>query len=68
MPCTSISSVNNGSNFDCKLNIAKPKTYVDFAFWKGLKDDSTDFICTDHAAGEYPEEKLSSNIWKVNKK
>jgi allantoinase len=32
--------------------------------WKGLKDGSIDFICTDHAAGKYPEEKSSSNIWK----
>jgi len=32
--------------------------------WKGLKDSSIDFICTDHAAGKYPEEKSSPNIWK----
>lgn len=32
--------------------------------WKGLKDGSIDFICTDHAAGRYPEEKSSPNIWK----
>ena len=32
--------------------------------WRGLKDGSIDFICTDHAAGKYPEEKSSSNIWK----
>jgi len=32
--------------------------------WKGLKDGSIDFICTDHAAGKYPEEKLSPDIWK----
>jgi dihydroorotase-like cyclic amidohydrolase len=32
--------------------------------WKGLKDGSIDFICTDHAAGKYPEEKSESNIWK----
>jgi len=32
--------------------------------WKGLKDGSIDFICTDHAAGKYPEEKSSPNIWK----
>jgi len=32
--------------------------------WKGLKDGSIDFICTDHAAGKYPEEKSFSNIWK----
>jgi len=32
--------------------------------WKGLKDSSIDFICTDHAAGIYPEEKTSPDIWK----
>lgn len=32
--------------------------------WKGLKDGSIDFICTDHAAGKYPEEKSSPDIWK----
>jgi len=32
--------------------------------WRGLKDSSIDFICTDHAAGKYPEEKSSPNIWK----
>jgi allantoinase len=32
--------------------------------WEGLKDGSIDFICTDHAAGKYPEEKLSPDIWK----
>jgi len=32
--------------------------------WKGLKDGSIDFICTDHAAGKYPEEKSLPDIWK----
>lgn len=32
--------------------------------WQGLKDGSIDFICTDHAAGKYPEEKSDLNIWK----
>ncbi|MEA1939667.1 MAG: allantoinase AllB [Candidatus Caldatribacteriota bacterium] len=32
--------------------------------WEGLKDGSINFICTDHAAGKYPEEKSFSNIWK----
>jgi len=32
--------------------------------WRGLKDGSIDFISTDHAAGKYPEEKSSPNIWK----
>ena len=32
--------------------------------WKGLKDGSIDFICTDHAAGKYPEEKSDPNIWE----
>ncbi|MCJ7790414.1 MAG: amidohydrolase family protein, partial [Candidatus Atribacteria bacterium] len=34
------------------------------ALWEGLKDGSIDFICTDHAAGKYPEEKSSPDIWK----
>jgi len=34
------------------------------ALWQGLKDGSVDFICTDHAAGKYPEEKSDPNIWK----
>jgi allantoinase len=34
------------------------------ALWEGLKDGSIDFICSDHAAGKYPEEKSSSDIWK----
>ena len=32
--------------------------------WEGLKDGSIDFICTDHAAGKYPDEKSFPNIWK----
>ncbi len=36
MPCTSIPPVTNGENFDYKLNIVKPKAYVDFAFWGGV--------------------------------
>ena len=32
--------------------------------WRGLKDGSIDFICTDHAAGKYPEEKSFPNVWK----
>jgi len=34
------------------------------ALWKGLQDGSIDFIATDHAAGKYPEEKSSLNIWE----
>ena len=34
------------------------------ALWEGLKDGSIDFISTDHAAGKFPEEKSSKNIWK----
>jgi len=34
------------------------------ALWEGLKDGSIDFICSDHAAGKYPEEKSSPDIWK----
>ena len=33
------------------------------ALWEGLEDGSIDFISTDHAAGKYPEEKSSPNIW-----
>jgi len=36
MPCTSIPPVITGQNFDYKLNIVKPKAYVDFAFWGGV--------------------------------
>jgi len=32
--------------------------------WEGIKDGSIDFISTDHAAGKYPEEKLSPDIWQ----
>jgi allantoinase len=32
--------------------------------WEGLKDGSIDFIATDHAAGKYPEEKSSPDMWK----
>jgi allantoinase len=34
------------------------------ALWEGLKDGTIDFISTDHAAGKFPDEKSSSNIWK----
>jgi len=34
------------------------------ALWEGLKDNSINFICTDHAAGKFPEEKSDLNIWK----
>ena len=33
------------------------------ALWEGLENGSIDFISTDHAAGRYPEEKSSPNIW-----
>ncbi|MBA3063672.1 MAG: amidohydrolase family protein, partial [Atribacteria sp.] len=36
MPCTSIPPVTTGQNFDYKLNIVRPKAYVDFAFWGGV--------------------------------
>ena len=32
--------------------------------WKGLWDNTIDFIATDHAAGKFPEEKSSPNIWE----
>ncbi len=34
------------------------------ALWEGLENGDIDFISTDHAAGKYPEEKSSSDIWK----
>jgi len=46
MPCTSIPPVTNGSNFDNKLNIVKPKAYVDFAFWGGVTPEQVE-------SGEY---------------
>jgi len=48
------------------LKIAPPlrKEEDKEGLWQGLKDNSIDFICTDHAAGRYPEEKSESNIWK----
>jgi len=46
MPCTSIPPVTNGSNFDNKLNIVKPKAYVDFAFWGGVTPEQIE-------SGEY---------------
>jgi len=46
MPCTSIPPVINGENFDYKLNIVKPKAYVDFAFWGGVTPEQVE-------SGEY---------------
>jgi len=46
MPCTSIPPVTNGKNFDYKLNIVKPKAYVDFAFWGGVTPEQVE-------SGEY---------------
>jgi allantoinase len=34
------------------------------ALWQGLMDGSIDFISTDHAAGKYPDEKSSPDIWR----
>jgi len=48
MPCTSIPPVTNGKNFDYKLNIVKPKAYVDFAFWGGVTPKQVE-------SGEYKE-------------
>ena len=48
MPCTSIPPVTNGKNFDCKLNIVKPKAYVDFTFWGGVTPGQVE-------SGEYRE-------------
>ena len=48
MPCTSIPPVTNGRNFDYKLNIVKPKAYVDFTFWGGVTPEQVE-------SGEYKE-------------
>jgi len=47
------------------LKIAPPlrKKEDNKELWKGLKDGSISFICTDHAAGKFPEEKSFANIW-----
>jgi len=47
------------------LKVAPPlrKKEDNEGLWEGLKDGSISFICTDHAAGKYPEEKSFSNIW-----
>ncbi len=34
------------------------------ALWEGIENGDIDFISTDHAAGKYPEEKSSPDIWK----
>lgn len=48
------------------LKISPPLRYEEDRkeLWKGLKDSSIDFISSDHAAGKYPEEKSSPNIWQ----
>jgi allantoinase len=46
MPCTSIPPITTGSNYDYKLNIVKPKAYVDFAFWGGVTPEQVE-------SGEY---------------
>jgi allantoinase len=47
------------------LKVAPPlrKKEDNEGLWEGLKDSSISFICTDHAAGKYPEEKSFSSIW-----
>ena len=42
MPCTSIPPITTGSNYDYKLNIVKPKAYVDFAFWGGVTPEQVE--------------------------
>lgn len=48
MPCTSIPPVTHGLNFNYKLNIVRPKAYVDFAFWGGVTPEQVE-------SGEYRE-------------
>ena len=48
------------------LKTAPPVRYEEdrISLWNGLKDGTIDFIATDHAAGKFPEEKSSPNIWE----
>ncbi len=33
--------------------------------WAGLLDGTIDYVATDHAAGIYPREKVTDNIWNA---
>lgn len=35
------------------------------ALWAGLLDGTIDYVTTDHAAGIYPREKVTDNIWNA---
>jgi len=35
------------------------------ALWTGLLDGTIDYVTTDHAAGIYPREKVTDNIWNA---
>ncbi len=35
------------------------------ALWTGVMDGTVDYITTDHAAGIYPAEKVTDNIWRA---
>jgi allantoinase len=35
------------------------------ALWMGLLDGTIDYVTTDHAAGIYPREKVTDNIWNA---
>ncbi len=64
--CFELSTAEDFKKMGSILKIAPPlrKEEDREELWGGLKDGSINFICTDHAAGKYPEEKSESNIWK----
>jgi allantoinase len=35
------------------------------ALWAGLLDGTIDYVTTDHAAGIYPREKVTDNVWNA---
>jgi dihydroorotase-like cyclic amidohydrolase len=37
--------------------------YDNEVLWAGLLDGTIDYVTTDHAAGVYPREKVTDNIW-----
>jgi dihydroorotase-like cyclic amidohydrolase len=39
--------------------------YDNEVLWAGLLDGTVDYIATDHAAGVYPREKVTDNIWNA---
>ncbi|MGB9666953.1 MAG: allantoinase AllB [Candidatus Cryosericum sp.] len=39
--------------------------YDNEVLWAGLLDGTVDYVTTDHAAGIYPREKVTDNIWQA---